>query len=40
MGGLATERVGYGTRLGFAWPPLIAPAVLSMIVISVAVLLQ
>ena len=40
MGGLAIARVGYGTWLRFVWPLLIALAVLSMLVMSVAVLLQ
>ena len=40
MGGLAIARVGYGTWLKFVWPLLIMLAVLSMVVMSVAVLLQ
>jgi len=40
MGGLAIARVGYGTWLRFVWPVLILLAVLSMVVMSVAVLLR
>jgi uncharacterized ion transporter superfamily protein YfcC len=40
MGGLAIAKVGYGTWLKFVWPLLILLAVLSMAVMSVAVLLQ
>jgi uncharacterized ion transporter superfamily protein YfcC len=40
MGGLAIARVGYGTWLKFVWPLLLILAVLSMLVMSVAVLLQ
>ena len=40
MGGLAIARVGYGTWLKFVWPMLLMLAVLSMVVMSVAVLLQ
>ena len=40
MGGLAIARVGYGTWLRFVWPILLILAVLSMVVMSVAVLLQ
>ena len=40
MGGLAIARVGYGTWLKFVWPILLMLAVLSMVVMSVAVLLQ
>ena len=40
MGGLAIARVGYGTWLKFVWPVLIMLAVLSMVVMSVAVLLE
>ena len=39
MGGLAIARVGYGTWLKFVWPLLIMLAVLSMVVMTVAVLL-
>jgi uncharacterized ion transporter superfamily protein YfcC len=39
MGGLAIAKVGYGTWLKFVWPVLILLAVLSMFVMSVAVLL-
>jgi uncharacterized ion transporter superfamily protein YfcC len=39
MGGLAIARVGYGTWLRFVWPLLIMLAVLSMVVMSIAVLL-
>jgi uncharacterized ion transporter superfamily protein YfcC len=40
MGGLAIAKVGYGTWLKFVWPILIILAVLSMLVMSVAVLLK
>ena len=40
MGGLAIARVGYGTWLRFVWPLLLMLAVLSMNVMSVAVLLK
>jgi uncharacterized ion transporter superfamily protein YfcC len=40
MGGLAIARVGYGTWLKFVWPLLLILAVLCMLVMSVAVLLQ
>ena len=40
MGGLAIARVGYGTWLKFVWPVLIVLAVLTMAVLSVAMLIQ
>jgi uncharacterized ion transporter superfamily protein YfcC len=40
MGGLAIARVGYGTWLKFVWPVLVALAVLCIVVLSAAVLLQ
>jgi len=40
MGGLAIAKVGYGTWLKFVWPILLILAVLSMLVMSAAVLLQ
>ena len=40
MGGLAIARVGYGTWLKFVWPVLILLAVLTMVVLTVAVLIQ
>ena len=40
MGGLAIARVGYGTWLKFVWPVLVMLAILSMLVMSAAVLLQ
>ena len=39
MGGLAIARVGYGTWLKFVWPVLILLAILSMAVLTVAILL-
>jgi uncharacterized ion transporter superfamily protein YfcC len=39
MGGLAIARVGYGTWLKFVWPVLLILAVLSMVVMSVAVVI-
>ncbi len=39
MGGLAIARVGYGTWLRFVWPVLVMLALLTMVVLSVAVLL-
>jgi len=39
MGGLAIARVGYGTWIRFVWPLLIMLAVLSMVVMSIAVVL-
>jgi uncharacterized ion transporter superfamily protein YfcC len=39
MGGLAIARVGYGTWIKFVWPLLIMLAVLSIAVMSIAVLL-
>jgi uncharacterized ion transporter superfamily protein YfcC len=39
MGGLAIARVGYGTWIRFVWPVLIMLAVLTIVVLSVAVLL-
>jgi uncharacterized ion transporter superfamily protein YfcC len=39
MGGLAIARVGYGTWIKFVWPVLIMLAVLTIVVLSVAVLL-
>ncbi len=40
MGGLAIARVPYGTWLKFVWPVLIALALLTMAVLSVAMLIQ
>ena len=40
MGGLAIARVGYGTWLKFVWRVLIVLAVLTMAVLSVAMLVQ
>ena len=40
MGGLAIARVGYGTWLRFVWPMLVILGVLSMAVLTAAVLLQ
>jgi uncharacterized ion transporter superfamily protein YfcC len=40
MGGLAIARVGYGTWLKFVWPVLIVLAVLTMAVLSVAMVIQ
>ena len=39
MGGLAIARVGYGTWLRFVWPVLLLLAVLTIVVLTVAVLL-
>ena len=39
MGGLAIARVGYGTWLKFVWPVLILLAVLTVVVLTVAVVL-
>jgi uncharacterized ion transporter superfamily protein YfcC len=39
MGGLAIARVGYGTWLKFVWPVLILLAILTIVVLTVAVLL-
>jgi uncharacterized ion transporter superfamily protein YfcC len=40
MGGLAIARVGYGTWLRFVWPILILLAILTVIVLSGALLLE
>ena len=40
MGGLAIARVGYGTWLRFVWPVLIALAILTVVVLTGAMLLQ
>ena len=40
MGGLAIARVGYGTWLKFVWPVLILLAILTIVVLTGAVLLQ
>jgi uncharacterized ion transporter superfamily protein YfcC len=40
MGGLAIAKVGYGTWLRFVWPVLILLAILTIIVLSGALLLQ
>ena len=37
MGGLAIARVGYGTWLKFVWPVLILLAILTIVVLTVAV---
>ena len=39
MGGLAIARVGYGTWLRFVWPVLIALAILTVVVLTGAMLL-
>lgn len=39
MGGLAIARVGYGTWLRFVFPVLILLAILTVVVLTVAVLL-
>ena len=39
MGGLAIAKVGYGTWLKFVWPVLILLAILTIVVLTVAVLL-
>ncbi len=39
MGGLAIAQVGYGTWLKFVWPVLILLAILTIVVLTVAVLL-
>jgi len=40
MGGLAIARVGYGTWLKFVWPMLIVLAILTIVVLTGALLLQ
>jgi uncharacterized ion transporter superfamily protein YfcC len=40
MGGLAIARVGYGTWLRFVWPVLIMLAILTVVVLTGAMLLQ
>ena len=40
MGGLAIARVGYGTWLRFVWPVLIILAILTVVVLAGALLLQ
>ena len=40
MGGLAIARVGYGTWLRFVWPVLILLAILTVVVLTGAILLQ
>jgi uncharacterized ion transporter superfamily protein YfcC len=40
MGGLAIARVGYGTWLRFVWPILVLLAILTVIVLSGALLLE
>src|SRR5688500_7648164 len=40
MGGLAIARVGYGTWLRFVWPVLVALAILTVVVLTGAMLLQ
>jgi uncharacterized ion transporter superfamily protein YfcC len=40
MGGLAIARVGYGTWIRFVWPLLLILAILSMAVMSVAVIIK
>jgi uncharacterized ion transporter superfamily protein YfcC len=40
MGGLAIARVPYGTWLRFVWPVLLALAILTVVVLSGALLLQ
>jgi uncharacterized ion transporter superfamily protein YfcC len=40
MGGLAIARVGYGTWIRFVWPVLILLAILTVVVLSVAVLIN
>jgi uncharacterized ion transporter superfamily protein YfcC len=40
MGGLAIARVGYGTWLRFVWPVLISLAILTVVVLTGAMLLQ
>ena len=40
MGGLAIARVGYGTWLKFVWPVLILLAILTVVVLTGAMLLQ
>jgi uncharacterized ion transporter superfamily protein YfcC len=40
MGGLAIARVGYGTWLRFVWPVLILLAILTVVVLTGAMLLQ
>ena len=40
MGGLAIARVGYGTWLKFVWPVLILLAILTLVVLAAAMLLQ
>ena len=40
MGGLAIARVGYGTWLKFVWPVLILLAILTLVVLAGAMLLQ
>ncbi len=40
MGGLAIARVGYGTWLKFVWPVLILLAILTIVVLAGALLLQ
>ena len=39
MGGLAIARVGYGTWLRFVWPVLISLAILTVVVLTGAMLL-
>ncbi len=40
MGGLAIARVGYGTWIRFVWPVLLILAILSMAVMSIAVIIK
>ena len=40
MGGLAIARVGYGTWLRFVWPVLILLAILTVVVLTGAMLVQ
>jgi uncharacterized ion transporter superfamily protein YfcC len=40
MGGLAIARVGYGTWIKFVWPVLILLAILTVVVLTGAMLLQ
>jgi uncharacterized ion transporter superfamily protein YfcC len=40
MGGLAIARVGYGTWLRFVWPVLLLLAVLTIVVLTVAMVVS